>query len=81
MASHPKDQITTDEREAILEEGREQGRSEAQAHVTPRPDESSDRIRRVVPKPSPSSKRPCGTMRTTAAMRERYAPSPKRWTS
>jgi hypothetical protein len=48
MASHPKDQITTDEREAILEEGREQGRSEAQAHVTPRPDESSDRIRRVV---------------------------------
>ena len=39
---------TTDELEAVREEGRAEGRAEAQAHVTPRPDESSDRIRRVV---------------------------------
>jgi hypothetical protein len=43
---------TTDELEAVREEaeakGRAEGRAEAQSGLTPRPDESSDRIRRIV---------------------------------
>lgn len=50
MSTHPIDQITTDEREAIMEEGRAEGREEAirGSTCTPKPSsESSETIRRL----------------------------------
>ena len=38
---------TTDELEAIREEGRAEGRAEALGHATPRPEDSTETIRRI----------------------------------